>query len=92
MILILLVAFVLLGVVWAIVATRVEWSKRKDGKYVEVTLFLGSGGHTGELCEMLHDFRMQRVGRVNVLITSTDRTSEDFFRNYMKRDHAALGD
>lgn len=75
---------------WTIIATRVHWSKRKDRNYYELTLFLGSGGHTGELCEMLHNFKMRKVARVNVLIASTDRSSEHFFRNYIRRDHAVI--
>lgn len=73
----------------ATIALKVDWSKRKDKKYYEVTILLGSGGHTGELCELLHNFKMERLSKLNVLITASDKTSESFFRNYLKRDHAA---
>lgn len=71
------------------IALKVDWSKRKDKDYYEVTILLGSGGHTGELCELLHNFKMERLSKLNVLITASDKTSEPFFRNYLKRDHAA---
>lgn len=73
----------------AIVAAKVDWSKRRDRQYYEVTILLGSGGHTGELCEMLHNFKMEKLSKLNVLITASDKTSEAFFRNYLQRDHAA---
>lgn len=76
-------------VVIAIVAIMVDWNKRIDKQYYEVTILLGSGGHTGELCEMLHNFKMERLSKMNVLITATDKTSESFFRNYIRRDHAS---
>lgn len=81
---------VVLALAWAIIAMRVNWKKRKDEGYYELTLFLGSGGHTGELCQMLHNFKMQRLSKINVLITSTDRSSENFFKNYIKNDHPEL--
>lgn len=76
-------------VVIAIIAMKVDWNKRKDKQYYEVTILLGSGGHTGELCEMLNNFRMERLSKLNVLITATDKTSESFFRNYVKRYHGS---
>lgn len=71
------------------VAIKVDWSTRKDKQYYEVTILLGSGGHTGELCEMLHNFKMEKLSKLNVLIAVTDKTSESFFRNYIKRDHVS---
>lgn len=92
MIMILILGIVLAIVVigWLIVASRVDWRKRKQQGYYEITLFLGSGGHTGELCQMLHNFKMDKVTILNILITSTDKSSENFFRNYIKSDHPQL--
>jgi hypothetical protein len=59
----------------AVIALKVDWGKRKNANYYEVTLFLGSGGHTGELCQLLHNFKMNKVTQLNVLITSTDKSS-----------------
>ena len=39
-----LIAFLL-----AFIALKIDWQKLKDLKYVEITLFLAAGGHTGEL-------------------------------------------
>lgn len=75
MILILGIVLAIVAVGWLAIASRVDWSKRKQQGYYEITLFLGSGGHTGELCQMLHGFKMDKVSLLNILITSTDRSS-----------------
>jgi hypothetical protein len=31
----------------AAIALRVDWAKYKNSQYYEITLLLGSGGHTG---------------------------------------------
>lgn len=90
MILILGIVLAIVAIGWLIVASRVDWRKRKQRDYYEITLFLGSGGHTGELCQMLHNFKMGKVTLLNILIASTDKSSENFFRNYIKSDHADL--
>lgn len=90
MILILGIVLAIVAVGWLAAASRVDWSKRRKSDYYEITLFLGSGGHTGELCQMLHHFKMDKVTLLNILITSTDKNSEHFFRNYIKDDHPQL--
>lgn len=67
--------FGVLVLIVAAIAMKVNWKKYKDRKYFEVTLFLGSGGHTGELCQLLNNFKLERVDKLNVLITSSDKSS-----------------
>ena len=74
----------------AFIASKVSWMKYKDKDYYEVTILLGSGGHTGELCQLLNHFKLDKVNRLNVLITTTDKSSEGFFRNYIKANHSAI--
>lgn len=77
-------------VVLAAIALKVDWKKYKDSGYYEITIFLGSGGHTGELCQLLNHFKLDRVNKLNVLITSSDKSSEGFFKNYLKANHSAI--
>jgi hypothetical protein len=88
MILMLGIVLAIVAVGWLLIAVRVDWSKRRQPDYYEITLFLGSGGHTGELCQMLHNFKMDKVTLLNILITSTDKSSQNFFTNYIKSDHS----
>lgn len=51
MILLLIAGTVVIAVALAaLIASKVNWKKYRDKDYYEVTLLLGSGGHTGELC------------------------------------------
>ncbi len=90
MMLILIGVVVIVGVVVVGIAGRVDWRKYRDRGYYEVTLFLGSGGHTGELCQLLNGFKLDKVNKLNVIITESDKSSEGFFRNYLTNNHADI--
>jgi hypothetical protein len=60
-------------------------SKAKNQKkHYEITVLLGSGGHTGELSLLLKNLQFNEAHRLNVLITSTDKSSKNYFWNLFK--------
>lgn len=66
-------------------AKKVDRAKLSNTNYYEITIMLGSGGHTGEMCELLHTFDFNRVGLVNVLLTSNDNNSRKVFSASLER-------
>lgn len=57
---------------------------KKQQKHYEITVLLGSGGHTGELSLLLKNLQFSKADRLNVLITSTDKSSKNYFSNLFK--------
>ncbi len=68
-------ALAILALVLSFIALKVNKKHLNDLNYYEVTLLLGSGGHTGEMCELLRGFHFNKAQKINVLIGNTDRSS-----------------
>lgn len=54
-------------------------------KHYELTILLGSGGHTGELTLMLKNLHFEQLDKLNVLITSNDKSSQQYFTNLLNQ-------
>lgn len=52
---ILLISIIII-IILVLLIFKKDWKKYSNISYYEITLFLGSGGHTGELCAMLEGF------------------------------------
>lgn len=75
--------WLILGLLLAVLWVGMRLRCKRDQRY-EVTIVLGSGGHTGELCHLLGSFDFARAATINVLIANTDRSSQLFFENSIK--------
>lgn len=67
--------FALLFGILIFIALKIKSKRIKNPKYYEITLLLGSGGHTGEMMELIRGLHFDKVNRVNVLIGKSDRAS-----------------
>jgi hypothetical protein len=54
---------------WTILYLKSDRRKYSSLVYNELTIMLGSGGHTGEICELLKNFHFEKVQVLNVLMT-----------------------
>lgn len=68
-------AFVVVGVLLSLVALTINRKALKDPSYYEITILLGSGGHTGEMCELVRGFQFNKTSKINIIIASSDRSS-----------------
>ena len=77
---------IILGLLLAFIAMRVDKKALRNKGYYEITLFLGSGGHTGEICELLKGFSFAKVMRINILTAQNDSSSLSFFRKSLDKE------
>lgn len=71
----LLTLFAIFGLGFLYLVKKIDKKALKDPSYYELTLFLGSGGHTGEMCELVRGFHFTKANKINILIGSTDKAS-----------------
>lgn len=67
--------FAIAVVLGCMVALKINRRALNDPSYYEITILLGSGGHTGEMCELVRGFQFSKANKINVIIASTDRAS-----------------
>lgn len=78
---ILLGAFVLFLFLALYLVRKIDKKAIRDPKYYELTILLGSGGHTGEMCELIRGLHFSKSHKINIVISSTDKTSQGFFES-----------
>lgn len=80
------VVVILILILLAFIASQVNRQLLGNSRYYELTVFLGSGGHTGEMFEMLKNFDFRKVDKINLLVGHSDRSSEQFFMGSLKKE------
>ena len=78
----------LLSLVVALVSLKVDATKLANPHRRETAFLLGSGGHTGELCQLIANFRVEDVERGHVITTQGDKSSSGFFRDTLQSQKA----
>lgn len=63
-------------------------NRSSNASYFEITVVLGSGGHTGEMCLLLKKFNFVKMNKMNVIITQSDSSSEKYFIKFVN-DHVS---
>jgi hypothetical protein len=69
----------------ALIAIRVDRRALHSKDYIHITIFLGAGGHTGEMCELFKGFKFDRVSKISIISANRDNSSVNFWEKALER-------
>ena len=67
-----------------LVQLYVHRNRKKEKRAPKLVLLMGPGGHTGEMCKLLNNFRFEDTGNIYVISPANNKNlSENYFIKYI---------